>query len=512
MAETKTATYKRYNGKDWDTIYFATSASQVGESSSRFFIKPGSNTVNGKQFTENGGITLYSTDIKLSNSDTTTVKDAIAQAMGAIPTGVLTTTNYATTLDSVYEKKSDATSAHNTLTNKIDNLTTAVNNRYTKTESDNKYQPKGTYATLGTDGKVPSSQLPSYVDDVIEGYYSNGKFYSDSAKTKEITGEGGKIYTDLASNKTYRWGGTEWVEISASLALGETEGTAYDGAKGAQVWVTALGNSSDIEDLKSGKADKATTLAGYGITDAYTKTESNSNFASKSVATISEKGLMSSSDKTKLDGIATGATKNNPRLEANKSGFVIIDNGLVTGPAIILKSSGSTTISYDNGTYTFSTPSIDSALSSTSTNAVENKVVNTAIESINNNISTIEGNYVTTDTDQSITGSKILTNSVVFKSMPSFQSGDIKFGTGVPSAPFTVFNSYDDGESYFQWYNSSGDDFYRLFMPGIIYGNSDRIATEAVVDTKISHRATKIYFEDTVPTSGMVAGDICIEY
>ena len=288
MAETKTATYKRYNGKDWDTIYFATSASQVGESSDRFFIKPSSNTVNGKQFTENGGITLYSTEIKLSSSDATTVKDAIAQAMGAIPTGVLTTANYATTLDGVYEKKSDATSAHNTLANNINNLTTAVNNRYTKTESDGKYQPKGTYATLGTDGKVPSSQLPSYVDDVIEGYYSNGKFYSDSAKTQEITGEGGKIYTDLTSNKTYRWGGTAWVEISASLALGETEGTAYDGAKGAlalneasAAFNKARKNEEDIVNLSKNKADKATTLSGYGITDAYTKTESDGKYQPK---------------------------------------------------------------------------------------------------------------------------------------------------------------------------------------------------------------------------------------
>ena len=114
----------------------------------------------------------------------------------------------------------------------------------TKTDSDKKYQPKGSYATLGSDGKVPSSQLPSYVDDVIEGYYSNGNFYSDSAKTKKITGEGGKIYTDLTTNKTYRWGGTAWVEISASLAIGETAGTAYDGAKGAK-------NASDISLLKT---------------------------------------------------------------------------------------------------------------------------------------------------------------------------------------------------------------------------------------------------------------------
>lgn len=114
----------------------------------------------------------------------------------------------------------------------------------TKTESDGKYQPVGSYATLDSSGHVPSSQLPSYVDDVIEGYYSNGKFYSDSAKTKEITGEGGKIYTDLTTNKTYRWGGTAWVEISKSLAIGETAGTAYDGAKGAK-------NASDISLLKT---------------------------------------------------------------------------------------------------------------------------------------------------------------------------------------------------------------------------------------------------------------------
>lgn len=119
-----------------------------------------------------------------------------------------------------------------------------ITDAYTKTDSDKKYQPKGSYATLDSSGHVPSSQLPSYVDDVIEGYYSNGKFYSDSAKTKEIAGEGGKIYTDLTTNKTYRWGGTAWVEISKSLAIGETAGTAYDGAKGAK-------NASDISLLKT---------------------------------------------------------------------------------------------------------------------------------------------------------------------------------------------------------------------------------------------------------------------
>jgi hypothetical protein len=78
-------------------------------------------------------------------------------------------------------------------------------------------------ATLDATGKVPSSQLPSFVDDVIEA--------ANFAALPE-TGEGGKIYVTLDDNKTYRWGGTTYVEISAGLALGETQGTAYEGSKG----------------------------------------------------------------------------------------------------------------------------------------------------------------------------------------------------------------------------------------------------------------------------------------
>lgn len=69
-------------------------------------------------------------------------------------------------------------------------------------------------AELGADGKVPSSQLPSYVDDVIEGYYYNSKFYEDAEHTTEITPTTGKIYVDISTNKSYRWSGTGYIEIS----------------------------------------------------------------------------------------------------------------------------------------------------------------------------------------------------------------------------------------------------------------------------------------------------------
>jgi hypothetical protein len=71
-------------------------------------------------------------------------------------------------------------------------------------------------------GTVPTSVLPSYVDDVIEGTLS----------TFPTTGEAGKIYVDTTTNKSYRWSGSTYTEISASLALGETSSTAYRGDRG----------------------------------------------------------------------------------------------------------------------------------------------------------------------------------------------------------------------------------------------------------------------------------------
>lgn len=78
-------------------------------------------------------------------------------------------------------------------------------------------------AELDANGKVPSTQLPSYVDDVLE-YESKSAF--------PTTGESGKIYIAKDTNKTYRWSGSAYVEISASLALGETSSTAYRGDRG----------------------------------------------------------------------------------------------------------------------------------------------------------------------------------------------------------------------------------------------------------------------------------------
>lgn len=99
-------------------------------------------------------------------------------------------------------------------------------------------------ASLDDTGRVPSSQLPSYVDDVVEGYLSGSKFYKESAHTTEIAGETGKIYVDLSTNKTYRWSGTAFVEISSSLALGTTSSTAFRGDYGNTAYAHATAKGS----------------------------------------------------------------------------------------------------------------------------------------------------------------------------------------------------------------------------------------------------------------------------
>ena len=154
-------------------------------------------------------------------------------------------------------------------------------------------------STLDANGLVPASQLPSYVDDVIEGYYNLSKFYktkatSDSGTTysNEITGESGKIYVDLNTNKTYRWSGTAFIVISDTITLGTTSSTAFRGDYGN----TAYTHSQ----VTSGNPHKVTkTDVGLGNVD-------NTADANKSV-----KYAISA-------GSATNATKvNNHTVEAD---------------------------------------------------------------------------------------------------------------------------------------------------------------------------------------------------
>lgn len=124
------------------------------------------------------------------------------------------------------------TETDNKVSAKADKATTlagyAISDAYTKTQTDSAistakqeaeddaaatYVPltqKGVangIATLDDSGQVPSTQLPSYVDDILEGYYDASKktFYKDAEKTTAYTGEKGKIYVNLDNDKQYRF-------------------------------------------------------------------------------------------------------------------------------------------------------------------------------------------------------------------------------------------------------------------------------------------------------------------
>ena len=107
-------------------------------------------------------------------------------------------------------------------------------------------------ASLGSDGKVPSSQLPSYVDDVLE--YTNKAGFP-------AKGETGKIYVANDTNLTYRWSGSAYVEISPSLALGETSSTAYAGNKGKANADAIAGLKTRVTNVETKNGSQDTEIA-----------------------------------------------------------------------------------------------------------------------------------------------------------------------------------------------------------------------------------------------------------
>ena len=156
-------------------------------------------------------------------------------------------------------------------------------------------------ATLDENGHVPSTQLPSYVDDVIEGYISNNKnaFYSDEAKTETIPAETGKIYLDIPSLKTYRWGGSTYAEISESLALGETATTAYYGDKGKVAYDHSQSSHAPSDAEKNVQSDWNETDT---TSDAYIK---NKPVIDNALSTTSENAVQNKIVTAALSGKAS---------------------------------------------------------------------------------------------------------------------------------------------------------------------------------------------------------------
>lgn len=237
-------------------------------------------------------------------------------------------------------------------------------------------------AELDANGKVPSSQLPSYVDDVVEGYFNNGKFYKESAHTTQITGETGKIYIDLSTEKTYRWSGSAFVVISETLALGETSSTAYRGDRGkiaydhsqsthARTDATKVEKSSTNGNIKingtettvythpSGTNPHGTTKSDVGLGNV-------GNF--KAVSTIANQGLTDTEKSNARANIGAGTSSfsgsyndlsNKPTIPSVGNGTVTIKQAGTSKGTFTMNQSGNTIIELtdNNTTYGVATSS-----------------------------------------------------------------------------------------------------------------------------------------------------------
>lgn len=221
------------------------------------------------------------------------------------------TGNVTLTAEDVGAEERGAVSTHNSATDAHGGHFTNTNNPHSVTKSQvglgnvtNDAQVKRSemgvasgVATLDAEGRVPSSQLPSYVDDVLE-YPNKASFPS--------TGEEGKIYVAKDTNLTYRWGGTSYVIISPSLALGETSSTAYAGDKGKT-------NADNITNILNGTtkvgvaslADEATNAD--NATHANEATHATSADTADSATNATSATKLSSSKTFALTGDITGS-------------------------------------------------------------------------------------------------------------------------------------------------------------------------------------------------------------
>lgn len=186
------------------------------------------------------------------------------------------------------------------------------------------------FASLDGNGLVPSSQLPSYVDDVIEVYaiydvsetgkLSNIKLYSDPDHANPITGESGKIYLNITQDEPsyqFRWSGTQFVDSNtSSLILGEVTGTAYDGGKGKALadWRKSLNDNlkfySHIKDNGAWTRNATEVRLNFDCSDFGNTASVNTYNQPIPAATKDLAGVQTAADKKLFDSIPGGIVSN----------------------------------------------------------------------------------------------------------------------------------------------------------------------------------------------------------
>jgi hypothetical protein len=268
------------------------------------------------------GTAVITTDSRLSDSRTPTAHThAISQVTGlqAALDGKQIAGSYATAAQGA---KADTALQPGTAISNVTGLQTALDGK----------QPSGTYATL-VGGTVPASQLPSYVDDVLE-------FATLSAFP--ATGETGKIYVATGSNKTYRWSGSSYVEIASSPGSTDavTEGST-------NLYFTAARAVSALASTLSSYATQAwVTAQGFATTSSVTTAISAlvtgvSSVAGKTGAVSLVKGdvglgdVDNTSDANKPISTAVQTALDGKQAAGSYAPALGIDPSAITGTAVI---------------------------------------------------------------------------------------------------------------------------------------------------------------------------------
>lgn len=358
-----------------------------------------------------------------------------------------------TEVDDKLAKKADLESLH------MPEVLAAIDARLKKTDAEATYVKKiekgiaNGIATLDSSGLVPSSQLPSYVDDVVEGYYNStdNKFYKEETHTTALMGEDGKIYVDIPSNHSFRYAPASQTYIKIDDAVSTAERALKD-SDGNDINATYEKKADAVASLAK-KADKSTTLSGYGITDAYTKTEidtkldtkANSSYVSGQFGTISKS----------IDTINNNISENSERIDTLRSDTNTNISNITTRISTVENSVSKNKTAIDN----INKQITDNQTSASSIYATKTELANKTKPATTTSLGTIiVGDNLTVDTNGRVSAK----NTEVLPIATTSVLGGVKQGTditidkdGVLSVDYTNFTANCTEENFAKLYAES---------------------------------------------------------
>lgn len=555
MASNKNATYKRFNGTDWDTLYFATTAAQVGVSASRKFITSdtkvnnvsfslnstgdgASVTINGSHINYTGDTGNYITKATSLNTALAALDAAAKAAADAVPSGVLTTSNYSTTLASVYQAKDADLTAIAGLTGTsgllkktaantwaldttsyatataLSNHTGATNNPHSVTKSQvglGNVVNTGDSATPVSGGTTKFTTGGAYTElakKVDKTTTVNGKALSgnvilgaedidfvDVASASKVT-----IQNALSSVITTAEGKTSSFSIVSESGSPSTADNEFHVSKGTSTDQDATIKLIQAASVSNGIATLPVTIVTGGNGNSFTGDVENIKVKQGDIIYTAEPGVLDwwvvavtdtgiivsshDSDKPDLSGYQTKITSSNKLAYSLISGTPTIPTTLPANGGTAENVSGTVAIAHGGTGAT----TADGARSNLGLGGAAVKGVETTLTNTNNNVPTsaavktfVEGKGYTTNTG-TITEIKI---------------GGVSKGTS-GSVDLPAYPTSLPASNTTDTYSSTG---------------TAPVSGKAVASALSSYRttATRIFMQADAPTSGVNTGDIWLD-